>query len=163
MPTTNKRVAAYLPEALAAKFEAYKVENNLGDSSALIAILSQFLGVTHSVAQSNSDYFDILDKKISQLKYDLKSELLSELLPELLLFRKSPSKLPSESPSKLLGKPLSESPLPIVGAELSSLELKEYLKINSSSKNLKRDVSRAAARLGQKWESLGAQVWHRIQ
>lgn len=155
MSTNNKRVAAYLPEPLAAKFEAYKAENNLGDSSALIAILSQFLGVTHSVAQSNSDYSDILDKRISQLKYDLKSELLGELKRELLLFRKSPSKLPSES--------LSESPLPIVGAELSSLELKEYLKINSNTKNLRRDVSRAAARLGQRWESLGAQVWHRIQ
>jgi hypothetical protein len=158
MSTNNKRVAAYLPEALAEKFEAYKAENNLGDSSALIAILSEFLGVSQS-SSPNLNYSQLFEK--------LKSELLSELKSELLLFRKSPSKLPSnipsEPPSKLLNKPLSESLPPIVGAELSSLELKEYLKINLETKNLKRDVSRAAARLGQKWEIVGSGLWHRTQ
>jgi hypothetical protein len=76
MPTENRRVAAYLPPHLVGKFEQFKLENSLGDSQALIFILSQFLEVAHSVGRSSSD----LDKRINQLKIELKTELLSELL-----------------------------------------------------------------------------------
>jgi hypothetical protein len=72
MSTTKHRIAAYLPPEVNEKFHAFKQERGLGDSQALIQILTEFLEVSQQVSYSNS-----LDIKA------LKSELLSELLSEL--------------------------------------------------------------------------------
>lgn len=45
MPTQNRRVAAYLPPAIEAKFNQFKEKQRIGDSEALIAILSAYFGV----------------------------------------------------------------------------------------------------------------------
>jgi hypothetical protein len=174
MTTDNKRVSAYLPASLCQKFEEFKSQHNLGDSQALVTILSQFLGVTHSVAQSSSD----LDKRINQLKIELKSELLSELKSELLLRNKDNSKplsnILSESQAvKLaLSEPKSEPNGNIpseslsvhpIGTKLNSQSLKEYLNVNLDTKNVTRDITRAAAKLGQQWEVIGNGIWKRVQ
>jgi hypothetical protein len=84
MSTDKHRIAAYLPPEVDEKFQAFKQKRGVGDSQALILILTEFLGVSHT----------------SSLDVDaLKGELLSELLNELD-FRFS------EFKSELLSKPL---------------------------------------------------------
>jgi hypothetical protein len=72
MPTSKNRIAAYLPPEIDEKFQAFKQERGVGDSQALIMILTEFLGVSHEVSRDSS-----LD--IEALKGELRSELLSEL------------------------------------------------------------------------------------
>jgi hypothetical protein len=88
MPTAKHRIAAYLPPEIDEKFQAFKQERGVGDSQALILILSEFLGVSHEVSHASSLDVDVL-----------KNELLSELLGEL------DSKF-SELKDELLGEPL---------------------------------------------------------
>jgi deoxyribodipyrimidine photolyase len=88
MPTSKHRIAAYLPPEVDEKFQAFKQERGVGDSQALIMILTEFLEVSQLVSHNGS-----LDIEV------LKSELLSELLSEL------DSKF-SELKSELLSKPL---------------------------------------------------------
>jgi hypothetical protein len=76
MPTAKHRIAAYLPPEVDEKFQAFKQEQGVGDSQALILILTEFLEVSREVAHDRS-----LD--IEVLKSELQSELLSELLSEL--------------------------------------------------------------------------------
>ncbi len=80
MPTAKHRIAAYLPLEVNEKFQAFKEERGVGDSQALILILSEFLEVSHLVG-----YFDQLN--VDALKSELLSELdirFSELKSELL-------------------------------------------------------------------------------
>lgn len=92
MGTKNRRVAAYLPQELDDRLKAFIVEQNLkGESAALIAILSEFFGITHSVAHSvdysafvRLEQFQELSEKVSGLSdktgfSELDSKLLSEL------------------------------------------------------------------------------------
>lgn len=72
MSTAKHRIAAYLPPEIDEKFQAFKRERGVGDSQALILILSEFLKVNHEVSYSSS-----LD--IESLKGELLGELLSEL------------------------------------------------------------------------------------
>jgi hypothetical protein len=48
MATKNQRIAAYVPENVYQKYQGFKAERGLGDSQALIQILSEYFGVTHS-------------------------------------------------------------------------------------------------------------------
>jgi hypothetical protein len=80
MPTAKHRIAAYLPPEVDEKFQAFKQERRVGDSQALILILTEFLEVSREVAHYSS-----LD--IEALKSELLSELntkFSELKGELL-------------------------------------------------------------------------------
>jgi hypothetical protein len=72
MPTAKHRIAAYLPSEIDEKFQAFKQERGVGDSQALVLILTEFLGVSYEVRQNSS-----LD--IEVLKSELRSDLLSEL------------------------------------------------------------------------------------
>jgi Asp-tRNA(Asn)/Glu-tRNA(Gln) amidotransferase B subunit len=72
MPTAKHRIAAYLPPEVDEKFQVFKQEKGVGDSQALILILTEFLKVSREVAHNSS-----LDIEA------LKSELLGELLSEL--------------------------------------------------------------------------------
>ena len=87
MPTAKHRIAAYLPPEVDEKFQAFKQEREVGDSQALILILTEFLEVSHQVNQGSS-----LNIKA------LKGELLSELLGELnIRFNELKSELLSKS------------------------------------------------------------------
>ena len=44
MPTDKHRIAAYLPKEVDEKFQAFKKEREVGDSQALVLILSEFFG-----------------------------------------------------------------------------------------------------------------------
>jgi hypothetical protein len=88
MPTSNTRIAAYLPPEVDEKFQVFKQERGLGDSQALILILTEFLEVSQKVSHGN-----LLD--IETLKGELLSELLSELSIKF-----------SELKDELLSKPL---------------------------------------------------------
>jgi hypothetical protein len=80
MPTAKHRIAAYLPSDVDEKFQFFKQERGVGDSQALILILTEFLGVSQKVSFSSS-----LD--IEALRSELLSELdirFSELRSELL-------------------------------------------------------------------------------
>jgi hypothetical protein len=68
MPTSKNRIAAYLPSEIDEKFQAFKQERGVGDSQALILILTEFLAVSRDSS---------LD--VEALKGELRSELLSEL------------------------------------------------------------------------------------
>lgn len=87
MPTAKHRIAAYLPPEVDEKFQLFKQERGLGDSQALIFILTEFLELSGEVAHDSS-----LD--IEALKSELRSELLSELNSKF-----------SELKSELLGNP----------------------------------------------------------
>lgn len=72
MPTDKHRIAAYLPPEVDEKFQTFKQEKGVGDSQALILILTEFLEVSREVSHSNS-------LNIETLKDELLCELLSEL------------------------------------------------------------------------------------
>ena len=72
MPTDKHRIAAYLPPEVDEKFQAFKQEKGVGDSQALILILTEFLEVSREVAHDSS-----LD--IEALKSELRSELLGKI------------------------------------------------------------------------------------
>lgn len=96
MPTDKHRIAAYLPLEIDEKFQAFKQEKGVGDSQALILILTEFLEVSHQVTHSSS-----LD--IEALKDELYSGLLSELNSKF---------------SELRGELLSSSPKVDVDSDL---------------------------------------------
>lgn len=87
MPTQNRRVATYLPEDVALKFNTFKEEKSIkGDSAALIAILKMFLGVSQKEAHSSSSESTAFAQRVEAVEERilcLKSELLSELKSEL--------------------------------------------------------------------------------
>lgn len=141
MPTTNHRVAAYLPPDINHRFQIFKKERGIGDSQALITILSEFLGtspqqevlMSHTsslpliemVERLSNDISDINPITIkSELKSELLSELKSELLSELLSginsevltlrseIEASLSELLSELDSKLLNKIVAQDAIP---------------------------------------------------
>jgi hypothetical protein len=84
MATKNQRIAAYVPENVYQKYQSFKIEKGLGDSQALIQILSEYFGVDHQVSHSES--LHVLER-ITQLEVSLsamRSDLLSELKEVIL-------------------------------------------------------------------------------
>jgi hypothetical protein len=106
MPTVKHRIAAYLPLEVDEKFQTFKQERGVGDSQALILILTEFLGVSHKVSQNSSLDVDVL-------KGELRSELLSELD-----FRFN------ELKGELLSEPLSSVAIDRPGLKTVELEAK---------------------------------------
>lgn len=88
MPTENRRIATYLPKEVDEKFKAFKLERGIkGDSHALLIVLSEFLGVTESVAPLVNIKYEEFSQQLSELqtRFDvLGSELFSRLKSELL-------------------------------------------------------------------------------
>jgi hypothetical protein len=112
MPTAKHRIAAYLSPEIDEKFQTFKQERGVGDSQALILILTEFLEVAHQVTHDSSLNIEAL-----------KGELLSELLSEL-----------NNKFSELKGELLSNSPKAEVDSDslfdlLVSRELTERLTI----------------------------------
>lgn len=90
MPTENRRVATYLPKEIDSAFKAFKDERGIGDSAALILILCERLGVTHSVNQVDYSRFatvgqlEELAAKVAELAAAVeKSNAPSNLLDNL--------------------------------------------------------------------------------
>jgi hypothetical protein len=54
MATKNQRIAAYVPENVYQKYQSFKAEKRLGDSQALIHILSEYFGVSHAEPSGSS-------------------------------------------------------------------------------------------------------------
>lgn len=112
MPTDKHRIAAYLPKEVDEKFQVFKKEREVGDSQALILLMSEYFGVSQQVTYLNDSSLVKQVQELSSLLSELKSELstkigeerISELKSELLSelkVRDSSSKLESE-PSKQL-------------------------------------------------------------
>ena len=93
MPTENRRIATYLPKEVDEKFKAFKLERGIkGDSHALLTVLSEFLGVTESVAPSMTTQYEELSQELNDLRTELvslESKLFSRLKSELLIDLKS--------------------------------------------------------------------------
>jgi hypothetical protein len=72
MATENRRVATYLPTSLYERLERFKGERSLGESKALIVILSEYFEVGQKVAQSDSPdiltRLSFLEQKISEVE-----------------------------------------------------------------------------------------------
>ena len=90
MATSNRRVAAYLPNEIDEAFKAFKIKNrfssedepNSNDSKALIEIIRQFLDVEHRVAHSVSLPDNLVtEDQVKDLRKEFDSKL-SELLSE---------------------------------------------------------------------------------
>lgn len=76
MPTENRRVATYLPKEIDDRLEVFKKDRDLtGDSPALIAILSEFFGVSVAVAHPSSSN---LSKRVEALESQI-AELMGVL------------------------------------------------------------------------------------
>lgn len=92
MSTKKRRIATYIPTEIEDKFQAFKEDRQVGDSQALILILTEFLGVSQKVAHSSDS--------LEQIKSELLSELKSELLREVSLIEKRLSKKTDEPESE---------------------------------------------------------------
>jgi hypothetical protein len=88
MATENRRVATYLPTSLYERFELFKGERSLGESKALIAILSEYFEVGQKVAQSDSPgilaRLNFLEQKISEVESRFNAFPASALAVETL-------------------------------------------------------------------------------
>jgi hypothetical protein len=112
MPTDKHRIAAYVPQSVYVRFEAFKQERLLNDSQAINAILAEFLAVNPDDAQREpltidklrSELFDALDNAVMDIRRDLFGELKSKSLPKSL--SESVSSLPIESLSESTSEPL---------------------------------------------------------
>jgi DNA-binding transcriptional regulator YiaG len=140
MVTKKQRVAAYLPEGLKEAFFRFKEERQLGDSQALIAILSEFLGVSQEVTHEGSSANTELQRRIEKLEeriVQLKDELLKELQSELLKYRASSIE---QAKAEVRTELLSESPrietapgqLELLSESESEIPLEEVRQVSSS-------------------------------
>lgn len=100
MSTKKRRIATYIPTEIEDKFQAFKRERGVGDSQALILILTEFLGVSQEVAY--------LSESLEMIKNELLSELKSELVKETEKLEAELNKRIGELKSELLSKPLLE-------------------------------------------------------
>jgi hypothetical protein len=107
MPAKRPRVAAYLPESLYEKFKEFARENQLGDSQALIKVLSDRFEVALQVSHSDSlemlERIEQLEASLTSMRSDMLSELkqvvLAELAPHASLLFIPPSRVESEAVS----------------------------------------------------------------
>jgi hypothetical protein len=97
MSTKKRRIATYIPTEIEDKFQAFKKEREVGDSQALILILTEFLGVSQNSAHSS----DSLKQIKSELFCELKSELLREVETLGNRLGEKIDKLRSELPNEL--------------------------------------------------------------
>jgi hypothetical protein len=84
MPTAKHRIAAYLPPDVDKKFQAFKKERGIGDSQALILILTEFLEVSQNVSCSDSLNIEALKSELLGEVEVRFSELRSELFDKPL-------------------------------------------------------------------------------
>lgn len=84
MPTDKHRIAAYLPPEVDEKFQVFKKERGVGDSPALILILTEFFGVSREVSRSSSLDIDVLKSELLSELDNRFSELRDELLSKSL-------------------------------------------------------------------------------
>jgi hypothetical protein len=101
MSTKKRRIATYIPTEIEDKFQAFKQEREVGDSQALILILTEFLGVSQEVTYSN--------ESLEKIKSELLSELKSELVKEAEKLETELNKKIGELKSELLSKPLPKA------------------------------------------------------
>ncbi len=126
MSTKNRRVATYLPNELSSKFEAFKTEREVGDSQALVLILSEFLGGDRQKELDTSE----LDGKLSIVRSELKSELLIELTQTIeAQIGKLLSELSSSSPSSKTEDVKNGSSLPNSPQNNSSVIQLDWIKL----------------------------------
>jgi hypothetical protein len=100
MSTKKRRIATYIPTEIEDKFQAFKTEREVGDSQALILILTEFLGVSQQVAHSSNS--------LEIIKNELLIELKSELLKETEKLDVRLNEKIDELKSELLNKPSEE-------------------------------------------------------
>jgi hypothetical protein len=115
MSTKKRRIATYIPPEIEDKFQAFKQERGVGDSQALILVLTEFLGVSQKVAFSGNS--------LEELKSELLNELKSELSGETEKIEAKLDKEISRLKSELLNKPLSEAELKNAGKFSEQQEL----------------------------------------
>lgn len=138
MPTENRRIATYLPKEILDRFTAFKSERGIkGDSQALIAILSEFFGVSQNIAH--------ISQKVAHSSNFVDISRFEELLSKVEALEKGEKQSEaSGSNSKLLGIKSSlnqlesrllrlESILVSKDSTLSTVELAKRLGINSST------------------------------
>jgi hypothetical protein len=93
MPTAKHRIAAYLPPDVDEKFQAFKQERGIGDSQALILILSEFLQVSHQVSCSDSLNIEALRSELLgeiEVRFgELRSELFNKPLESVAIVQES--------------------------------------------------------------------------
>ncbi len=125
MPTAKHRIAAYLPPDVDEKFLAFKEERGVGDSQALILILTEFLEVTQNVSRSSSLNIETLRSELlSELDYrfsELKSELLSKSLKSVEITQESLEQV-KISHDSLVDIKVSHDGLKIFGTEDEVIE-----------------------------------------
>lgn len=115
MSTKKRRIATYIPTEIEDKFQAFKKEREVGDSQALILILTEFLGVSQKVAFS--------DDSLVEIKSELLFELKSELLKEAEKLENNLNSKIGELKSELLNKLLTDVELEIVDKPFDRQEL----------------------------------------
>ena len=132
MSTKKRRIATYIPVEIEDKFQAFKEEREVGDSQALILILTEFLGVSQQVAFSGDS--------LVKLKGELLFELKDELLKESEKLENNLNKKIDELKSELLDKPSSDVELEIVDKPFDQQELSipvvEVVNLSDSEKGL---------------------------
>jgi gas vesicle protein len=119
MSTKKRRVATYIPSEIEDKFQAFRQEKGVGDSQALILILTEFLGVSQIVAYSG----DSLEKIKSELLSELRGELSREIEELENRLGEKIGKLKSESPEtepKVINKLPDQKKLNIPVVEAAS-------------------------------------------
>jgi hypothetical protein len=93
MSTAKHRIAAYLPADVDEKFQAFKEERGIGDSQALILILTEFLEVSHRVSRNDSLDIEIMRSELlSEIEFrfgELRSELLNKSLESVEIVQES--------------------------------------------------------------------------
>ncbi len=166
MPTDKHRIAAYLPKEVDEKFQVFKKEREVGDSQALIIILSEFLEVSQKVAHYSdsllAERIEALNREVEDLKLDVatglehsKVDLLGELKSELLvkieqetLDREDKiselfSRLKGDLKSELLNELESKLPKPISTG--SSTTKSNIVKDSSKSKSRKQPSKKSSS------------------
>jgi hypothetical protein len=125
MPTSNRRVATYIPKEIDDRFKSFKKDREIsGDSQALIIILGEYFGVSQQVTYSSDSPLAKQIEELSSLVSELKSELSTKIGEERIDELKSEllSELKTSSSNS---KPKSNSPKQLdIGGEISGTQQK---------------------------------------
>lgn len=143
MGTKNRRVAAYLPQAVNEAFVQFKIERGLAtrqkpnrnDSQALVQLLSEFLKVAHQVEYSSAHSSQLVTlNQLKQMKQELVGQI-SELASELQVFK---SRLDAEQTVRDLSGALTNGEMAKrIGIDPSTLS---HWKKEKSSQQLTEDI-----------------------
>jgi hypothetical protein len=131
MSTKKRRIATYIPTEIEDKFQEFKKEREVGDSQALILILTEFLGVSQQVAYSSSSLEIIKNELLIELKSELlkESEKLDVRLNEKIGELKS--ELLSKSSKELKTKDTAEEKILVVEEDLKPIQLSTNLLLDN--------------------------------